>query len=107
MEHLHWEVDASPRDTFAVTLDRLAYVWLMDDDNYRKYCADDRHDSFGGIQDAKLAILKPNRRARWHIAVDVGRSGGPITASVQNRATGQALGAPQTKNLKGAPSKKP
>lgn len=99
MDHIHFETDASPRDTFAITIDRSANVLLMDDASYQNYCAQQSHDCFGGPAAKGLTILKPNRKARWHIVVDLGKFGGAVTASVVNKATGQPVGPPQTKTL--------
>src|SRR5262245_53345001 len=104
MDHLHWEFDASPRDTLDITVDRPANVLLMDDANYKQYAADAAHSCFGGFAEKSPVRLKPNRPGRWHIAVDGGRSGGHLTASVKNVTTGQPVGTQQSKLLKGAAS---
>lgn len=105
MDHLHFETDASPRDTFEVKVDRPANVYLMDDANYKQYCANQAHMSFGGFVDKGSQILKPNRKDRWHIVIDVGRSGGTVSAVVLNKATGQPVGKYQMRTLRGAPNK--
>jgi len=104
-DHLHWELDAGPSDTLQVTVDDTAHVFLMDDGNYQKYCQGAEHLSYGGRVDGGAQLLKPNRRGRWHVVVDMGRSGGRISAHVLNKATGQPVGAPQGRLLSGAASK--
>lgn len=105
MDHLHFETEAGPRDTFEVKVDRPANVYLMDDANYQQYCAHRAHMSFGGFVDKGTQILKPNRKDRWHIVVDMGRSGGLVSASVVNKTTGQPVGKFQSQILRGAPNK--
>ena len=102
MDHLHWEFDATPRDTLEITVDRPANVLLMDDANYKKYSADEAHSCFGGFAEKSPVLLKPYRPGRWHVAVDAGRSGGPLKASVKNIATGKPIGGEQSRLLKGA-----
>jgi hypothetical protein len=103
VDHLHWEFDGGPRDTVHVNVDRPCNVFLMDDANYRKYCMGDQHMCYGGaVEKAGLQVLKPNRPGKWHVVVDMGRSGGLINASVKNAATGQPLGKMQSRQLTGA-----
>lgn len=104
MDHLHWEFEATPRDTLEITVDRPANVLLMDDANYKKYCADQEHACFGGFAEKSPVRLKPYRPGRWHVAVDAGRSGGHLKASVTNAATGQPLGREQARLLAGVKS---
>jgi hypothetical protein len=101
MDHLHWEFDATPRDTLEITVDQMANVLLMDDANYKKYSDDQQHAAFGGMVEKSPLTLKPYRAGKWHIAVDMGRSGGKVTASVKNRTTGQPIGQPQSRQLTG------
>jgi hypothetical protein len=102
MEHLHFEVEAGPRDTLEVVVDRAANVLLLDHDNYWKYCQQQEHSCYGGYVETGSALLKPYRVGRWHIVVDMGRSGGQVAASVRNKATGQTVGKAQSKYLRGA-----
>jgi hypothetical protein len=102
-DHLHWELDAGPRDTLQITVDQMATVLLMDEANYRKYCEGQQHSAYGGmVEKPGPQILKPYRPGRWHIVVDMGRSGGQVSASVSNRTTGQPIGTPQARRLRGA-----
>jgi hypothetical protein len=102
MDHLHWEFDATPRDTLQVTVDRPANVLLLDEANYQKYCTDQAHSCFGGFAETSPVTLKPYRAGHWHVAVDAGRSGGQVKAAVKNVATGKPIGTEQSRVLKGA-----
>jgi len=101
MDHIHYETDASPRDTFEIAVDRQANVYLLDEVNYPLYCVGKAHLSFGGPVAQGAQILKPNRKGRWHIAVDLGGAAGTVVVTVHNKATGQAVGRPQKKQLQG------
>lgn len=102
MDHLHFETEATARDLFEITVDRPANVLLLDQANYDRYCLGQEHVCFGGEAEKGSVRLKPNRPGRWHVAVDQGRSGGPVSASVKNVTTGQAVGTHQARLLKGA-----
>jgi hypothetical protein len=101
VDHLHWELTVSPRDTLEITVDQPANVLLMDDAEYRKYCKGEPHQAYGGPVEKGATILKPYRNGLWHVVVDMGRSGGKVNASVKNRTTNQPLGAPQGRQLRG------
>lgn len=104
MDHLHWEFDAAPRDTLEITVDRPANVLLLDDANYKQYAADQAHSCFGGFAETSPVRLKPFRPGRWHVAVDAGRSGGQLRASVKNVTTGKPIGVEQSRLLTGVKS---
>jgi hypothetical protein len=66
MDHLHWEFDATPRDTLEIAVDRPANVLLLDDANYKQYALDQAHSCFGGFAEKSPVLLKPYRPGRWH-----------------------------------------
>jgi len=101
-DHLHWELNAGPRDTLQITIDQSANVLLMDDANYQQYCKGQGHTCYGGPAEKGTVTLKAMRPGRWHIVVDKGRAGGVVTASVKNSATGQPVGTAQGRSLTGA-----
>src|SRR5437763_378177 len=103
-DHLHWEFAASPRDTLEITVDQMANVLLMDDANYQKYCQGQQHACYGGMVEKSPVVLKPYGKRRWHVVVDMGRSGGKVSASVKNCTTGQPIGPPQSRQLMGSQS---
>ena len=92
MRYLHYELDAGPDDLIEARLDAAANVRLLDDANFERYRRDESHEYVGGYVKVSPYLLKPPRRARWHLVVDLGGRGGEVSASVRRLPSRSSAG---------------
>lgn len=59
-----------------------ANVRLLDDSNFRSYRAGRRHHYHGGHATRSPVQLQVPHAGHWHVAVDLGGSGGRVSAQV-------------------------
>ena len=83
MNFLHQEFDAGPDDLIEVMLDHAANVQLLDVSNYRDYQAGRQYRYFGGYARTSPFRMRPARRDRWHLVVDLGGMSGSVRASAR------------------------
>lgn len=83
MNYIHYNVDVKTNDTVEVTLDKQAYVRLLDDINYSKYKRGEKHSSHGDLARTSPVILQAPRPGHWHLIIDLGGSLGTVKASVR------------------------
>jgi len=83
MNFLHQEIDAGPDDVVEVSLDHRANVQLMDSVNYQNYPAGRPFRYHGGYVTSSPYRLRPPRRDRWHLVIDLGGSAGSVRASAR------------------------
>jgi hypothetical protein len=82
MYYLHYLLDLSTHDVIQVTLNRAAYIRVMDDENYTLYRQAKHYKYFGGLAEGSPANLKPPYPGHWHLCVDLGGKEGELDAVV-------------------------
>lgn len=82
MEFLHKEIEAGPEDFVEVILDHPANVQLLDPTNYDLYQRRQPYKYVGGHAGAGRVRIRPPRKERWHLVVDLGGGAGKVSADV-------------------------
>lgn len=83
MNYLHYEFNLNTNDIVVVTLDKQAYVRLLDDLNYSKYHHGKKHTYYGRLEKKSPVHLSPPHSGHWHLVIDLGGRTGTINVSVR------------------------
>ncbi|HEY5041718.1 MAG TPA: DUF1883 domain-containing protein [Verrucomicrobiae bacterium] len=83
MNYLHSEFNLNAGDVVVIELDKQANVRLLDDSNFYRYKAGERHSYFGGLaKKSPIRLAAPNS-GHWHLVVDLGGFAGTVRSSVR------------------------
>lgn len=82
MEHLHSAVQAGPRESVQVALDKAARVLVMDSLNYSAYRSGRSFRYYGGWARVSPCRVTPPHSGQWHVVVDLEGRPGTIRAGI-------------------------
>ncbi len=83
MNYIHYEINAGPNNIVQTTLDKQAYVRLMDYSNYQNYRQGSQYRFFGGLATTSPYNIRPPHQGQWNLVIDLGGYSGTVHASVQ------------------------
>lgn len=83
MDFIHAEFWGKENDVAIVTLDNQANVMLLDDINFSAYKQGRSFKYFGGWACRSPVRLKPPHYGHWHVIIDLGGSGGKVSANIR------------------------
>jgi hypothetical protein len=83
MRYLHYSFYLRLENSIQITLDKQAYVRLMNTMNYQYYRIGKQYKYYGGI--AKISPLNMGvpYEGFWHLAIDLGGYSGTVHATVR------------------------
>ena len=83
MNFLNYQLsNVNKGDEVHVTLDKQAYVRLMDEANYYKYKAGGQYKFYGGKAEKSPITITVPHHGKWYVIVDLGGLSGQVRASV-------------------------
>lgn len=83
MNYLHYQLHVGANELIQISLDRQAYVRLLDDVNYGLYRKGARYRYYGGLAKQSPVTVRAPRPGRWHLVIDLGGFAGTVRASVR------------------------
>lgn len=83
MNYVHYKVTLGPQKVVQVSLNRQAYVRLMDTSNYNRYVMRKAYEYTGGLAETSPINMIPPHHDTWHVVVDLNGKAGQLKAKIK------------------------